>query len=80
MSSWSCPHFDEKTDACRRLKTDCVPGRPGCILPRDLEFAVPPDQRIRSNHDDDDNPPAAKHPETPCPGPGAGAGPGAESS
>jgi hypothetical protein len=47
MSSWSCPHLDEKSDYCRRLKTDCVPGRRGCILPANMTFAVPPEERIK---------------------------------
>ncbi len=46
MSSWSCPHFDEQAEYCRRLKTDCVPGRKGCVLPKNLRFAVPPEQRV----------------------------------
>lgn len=47
MSSWSCPHFDEANDFCRRLKTDCVPGRRGCVLPRNITFAVPAEERVR---------------------------------
>lgn len=46
MSSWSCPYLDEKTDYCRRLKTDCVPGRRGCILPKNINFAVSAEERI----------------------------------
>lgn len=46
MSSWSCPHLDEKDEYCRRLKTDCVPGRGGCVLPKNLRFAVSPEERI----------------------------------
>lgn len=48
MSSWSCPHLDEPTEHCRRLKTDCVPGRPGCVLPSTLIFATPLEERLRS--------------------------------
>ena len=33
-------------DYCRRLKTDCVPGRPGCVL-TNCVFAVPVEERIR---------------------------------
>lgn len=46
MSSWSCPHLDERTDNCRRLKVPCVPGRKGCVLPNNLRYAVPPEQRV----------------------------------
>jgi hypothetical protein len=45
MSSWSCPYFDEVNDWCRRLNTDCVPGRKGCILPCNLRYAVSPEER-----------------------------------
>jgi hypothetical protein len=47
MSSWSCPHLEECNDRCRRLKTDCVPGRPGCIMPSDMTFAVSVEERIK---------------------------------
>ncbi|MCC6681455.1 MAG: hypothetical protein IT445_11195 [Phycisphaeraceae bacterium] len=47
MSSWSCPHLRERTDHCERLHTSCVPGRPGCILPQNLQYAVPPQQRLK---------------------------------
>ena len=45
--SFSCPHFRPEDEACLRLKTDCVPGRPGCVLPADTVFAVPAAERIR---------------------------------
>jgi len=47
MSSFSCPHFALESDYCQRLHTDCVPGRPGCVLSRNSVFAVPVEQRIR---------------------------------
>jgi hypothetical protein len=46
MSSWSCPHFDPPSDSCRRLDAACVLGRKGCVLPRTLRFAVPPEERV----------------------------------
>jgi hypothetical protein len=46
--SFSCPHFDPETDYCRRLDTDCVPGRPGCVLGSASVFAVPVEERIRA--------------------------------
>jgi hypothetical protein len=47
MSSFSCPHFDLEDDWCTKLRTDCVPGRPGCVLRNNSVFAVPVEQRIR---------------------------------
>lgn len=44
--SFSCPHFDIDRDACLRLKTDCVPGRPGCVIVG-ATFAMPVEERIR---------------------------------
>ncbi len=47
MSSFSCPHYDLANDRCLLLKTDCVPGRPGCVLRSTSGFAVPAEERIR---------------------------------
>ena len=47
MSSFSCPNFDMDRDYCLRLHTDCVPGRPGCVLAKNSVFAVPAEERIR---------------------------------
>lgn len=44
--SFACPHFDPNRDACRLLKTDCVPGRRGCVLKGSV-FAVPAEQRLQ---------------------------------
>ncbi len=45
--SFSCPHFCPDEDHCLRLKTDCVPGRPGCVLAGKTVFATPVEERIR---------------------------------
>ena len=50
--SFSCPHFRPDDDACLRLKTDCVPGRPGCVLAGKAVFAVPVEQRIREREEE----------------------------
>jgi len=44
--NFSCPHLDIDPDACLRLRTDCVPGRTGCVLAGAV-FAVPVEQRLR---------------------------------
>jgi hypothetical protein len=46
MSSFSCSHFEMESDYCLRLHTDCVPGRPGCVLSKNSVFAVPVEERI----------------------------------
>jgi len=45
--SFSCPHFHPDDDHCLRLKTDCVPGRRGCVLPASTVYAVPAEERVR---------------------------------
>lgn len=45
--SFSCPHFDLEEDHCRLLRTDCVPGRRGCVLAGKSVFAVPAEERVR---------------------------------
>jgi len=47
MSSFSCPHFDMEREYCMRVRSDCVPGRPGCVLRGNSVFAVPPEERLR---------------------------------
>lgn len=47
MSSFGCPHFDMTEDSCLKLKTRCVPGRPGCVLRGHAVFAVPAELRLR---------------------------------
>lgn len=47
MSSFSCPHIDSLGTSCIRLKTDCVPGRKGCVLGKKYVFAVPAEERIK---------------------------------
>ena len=48
MSSFSCSHLEIESDYCLRLRTDCVPGRPGCVLSKNSVFAVPVEERIRA--------------------------------
>lgn len=60
--SFACPHFDIDRDACLRLKTDCVPGRKGCVLDGSV-FAVPVEQRLREREQENRqraNPPPVK--------------------
>lgn len=45
--SFSCPHFCPDEEHCVRLKTDCVPGRHGCVLGPKVVFATPVEERIR---------------------------------
>lgn len=49
--SFACPHF-EPDDHCLRLQTDCVPGRPGCVLAGKAVFAVPVEERLRAREEE----------------------------
>jgi hypothetical protein len=48
--TFCCPHFDIEREACLRLKTDCVPGRPGCVLVGSV-FAVPVEERLKEREE-----------------------------
>ena len=47
MSSFTCQHLNVADDQCLPLKTDCVPGRKGCVLAGQTTFLVPAEERIR---------------------------------
>lgn len=49
--TFTCPHFELNRDYCLRVKTDCVPGRPGCVLSGST-FAVPIEQRLREREEE----------------------------
>lgn len=51
MSSFTCSHFDQKEN-CLLLKTNCVPGRKGCVLKGKVEFIISADQRLKNQKDD----------------------------
>jgi len=46
--SFFCPHFEMEGDRCAKLKVECVPGRPGCVLRGKVEFLVPAEDRLRA--------------------------------
>jgi hypothetical protein len=50
--SFSCPHFRPDDEHCLLLKTDCVPGRPGCVLGGKTVFAMPVAERIREREEE----------------------------
>ena len=47
MSSFTCQHLEVADDQCLLLKTDCVPGRKGCVLAGETTFLIPADERVR---------------------------------
>ena len=55
MSSFSCQYIDSKESYCIRLKKDCIPGRPGCVLKGRFTFAIPAEKRIAENKKKNDS-------------------------
>ena len=49
MSSFSCQFIDKNETFCVRLKKECIPGRPGCVLKGRFTFAIPADKRKDEN-------------------------------
>lgn len=45
--SFSCPNINESDSSCKRLKTLCVIGRPGCVLEGKVKFSQPLEERIK---------------------------------
>jgi hypothetical protein len=45
--SFFCPHFDQVTEGCAKLKCECIPGRPGCVLRGKVQFLVPAEERVK---------------------------------
>lgn len=45
--TFSCPHFQMEDDFCMKIQTDCVPGRPGCVLRHNSVLAIPARQRLK---------------------------------
>lgn len=45
--TFTCPHLRPDDEWCLLLKTDCVPGRPGCVMRGKSVFLVPVEERIR---------------------------------
>ena len=54
MSSFSCPQLDQVNNNCFRLKKECIPGRPGCILQNKAVFVVSADKRINERNAEKD--------------------------
>lgn len=46
--SFFCPHFEAATDLCAKVRCECIPGRPGCVLRGKVTFAVPAAERVAS--------------------------------
>ena len=45
--TFSCKNFDFDVENCRKLKTDCIPGRPGCVLEGKVKFSEDINNRLK---------------------------------
>jgi len=46
--TFACKHFDHDKGECCRLKTECIPGRPGCVLEGNLVLSEELQARIEA--------------------------------
>lgn len=44
--TFACTNYDYNTDKCQKLKTDCIPGRPGCVLEGKVKLSEELQKRI----------------------------------
>ncbi|MEK6196897.1 MAG: hypothetical protein N2B58_01820, partial [Desulfobacterales bacterium] len=43
----SCKNFDFNTEDCLKLKTDCIMGRPGCLLEGKVTFSEEIEKKLK---------------------------------
>jgi hypothetical protein len=45
--TFSCKNFDFNAENCMKLKTDCIPGRPGCVLEDKVRFSEDIENKLK---------------------------------
>ena len=45
--TFSCKNFDFNTEDCLKLKTDCIMGRPGCLLEGKVTFSEEIEKKLK---------------------------------
>ena len=45
--TFACPNYDLGTDRCQRVQSNCIPGRPGCVLEGRVNLSEELEKRIR---------------------------------
>jgi hypothetical protein len=45
--TFSCKNYVYETDQCQKLKSACIPGRPGCVLEGKFKLSEELENRIR---------------------------------
>lgn len=44
--TFACTNYDYNTDKCQKLKTECIPGRPGCVLEGKVKLSEELQKRV----------------------------------
>jgi hypothetical protein len=44
--TFSCPHYDLNAEGCRKLRLECIPTRPGCVLKGKIEVSPDIERRL----------------------------------
>jgi hypothetical protein len=45
--TFSCKNFDFNLENCMKLNTDCIPGRPGCVLVGKVKFSEDIEKKLQ---------------------------------
>ena len=45
--TFSCKNFDFNAENCTKLKSECIPGRPGCVLEGRFTFSEEIEKRLQ---------------------------------
>jgi len=47
IMTFSCKNFDFNAENCMKLNTDCIPGRPGCVLEGKVKFSEDIEKKLK---------------------------------
>jgi hypothetical protein len=45
--TFSCKNFDFNAENCMKLNSECIPGRPGCVLKGKVKFSEDIEKRLQ---------------------------------
>jgi hypothetical protein len=45
--TFSCPNYDYDAEGCRKLRVECIPGRPGGVLKGKIKVSEDIEKRLR---------------------------------
>ena len=45
--TFSCKNFDFNTEDCLKLNSECIPGRPGCVLTGKVKFSEDIEKKLK---------------------------------